>query len=722
MDDCFPFRPSARLLAVLATCRLATCLLATCLLAACLLASMAMADTGALDQPLAARIAALGEQGRFAPGAALVELRKLDTVARAAPLAVKADYLFHLGEVERGVGDTASAAALADELIATATAAGDKRALARGLLGKAATLSELKQLNQAHALIWQAETLAAASGDLALRIDSGVASGQAHAEAGDYPAALARIEEAVSLARQGGNGGGDSAGNGGGNGGGNGVGNGVGNSVGQIVALNALARLYDQIKEYDKGFATLAEAYALADRARAPGHVALLKNSEYGLAIDTGQRARAGAALRDGLEIERRIGAAPLVVNSLINLADLALKERQYAAAAGYAQDALSAAQDLGSPHRIAVARFNLGAAQLGLGRLADGKTSMDAALAVLARDGDLPALQSAWKEYGDALEAAGDAPAALAAYHRERDLSDALFKKQRQEAIWHLEEKFGAEKKARQIDKLHQENALKSAQIDNNRLQQKIWWLLAALLTVGAVVTAYLYRTVRRANAHLKRSNIELKHQSSHDPLTALYNRRYFQDTMSAHAAATPAPAAGSDSGALFLIDVDHFKHVNDAHGHGVGDQVLVMIAGQLREILRETDMIVRWGGEEFLAWLPDLKRSRLNEVAARLLAGISARPLLHQGAVIPVTVSIGYAPFPLAMPGAVDGAGPDWERTLHLVDMALYMAKSHGRNRAYGLSSIAGLDEAELAALDTGLERAWRDGTVDMAVVVGR
>ncbi|HEU5436052.1 MAG TPA: hypothetical protein VFU95_06510, partial [Telluria sp.] len=257
MDDCFPFRPSARLLAVLATCRLTTCRLTTCLLATCLLASMAMADAGALDQPLAARIAALGEQGRFAPGAALVELRKLDTVARAAPLAVKADYLFHLGEVERGVGDTASAAALADELIATATAAGDKRALARGLLGKAATLSELKQLNQAHALIWQAETLAAASGDLALRIDSGVASGQAHAEAGDYPAALARIEEAVSLARQGGNGGGDSAGNGGGNGGGNGVGNGVGNSVGQIVALNALARLYDQIKEYDKGFATL---------------------------------------------------------------------------------------------------------------------------------------------------------------------------------------------------------------------------------------------------------------------------------------------------------------------------------------------------------------------------------------------------------------------------------------------------------------------------------
>lgn len=647
---------------------------------------------------LAARIAVLGEQGRFDPVTARGALLSLEPAARAAPTAVKSDFLYQLSQVERGVGDTAAAARLADELIATATAAGDKAALARGLLSKAATLSELKQLRASHALLWQAEAMSAGSIDTGLRVEAGVASGQAHAEEGDFPTALARIESAVTLARQG------------------------NQRISQIVALNALARLYDQLKEYDKGFATLDEAYAIAGNAGVPGYVALLKNSEYGLAMDTGQRKRAVASLLAGLEIERKIGAAPLVVSSLVNLSDLALKDRDFGAAARYARDALDAAQTLGSPHREAVARFNLGSAQLGLGQLAEGKKSAAAALAVLEAEGDLPALQSIWREYGDALEGAGDAPAALAAYHRERDLSDALFKKQRQEAIWQLEEKFGAEKKARQIDKLNQENALKSAQIDNNRLQQKVWWLLATALTFGAIITAILYRNARRANAHLKRKNTELKHQSSHDPLTALYNRRYFQDAMSARAKAAashpPSPAAIEETGALFMIDVDHFKRVNDLHGHAIGDQVLVMIAGQLREILRETDMIVRWGGEEFLAWLPDLKRSRLNEVAARLLAGIAARPLIHQGALIPVTVSIGYAPFP--MPRA--GAGLGWERMLHLVDMALYMAKSHGRNRAYGLASIANADSAGLAALDAGLEQAWRDGAVDMAVVVGR
>ncbi len=672
------------------------------LLLACLLAPAAWAADPDAGLDLAARIAALGELGRFAPAQARTALRQLEGAARAAPAPVKHAFLFHLSQAERGTGDTRAALSLADELIASAESktAPDQAALARGLLSKATTLSELKQLKASHALVWRADrlatALATAGGQAALRVDTAVAGGQAHAQDGDYPAALAALVGAANLARQ------------------------TGQVIPQVVALNALARLYDQLKEYDKGFAALDEAYAVAAPAGVPGHVALLKNSEYGLAIDTDQRARAQRALLAGLALERKIGAAPLVANSLINLSDLALKDQRFAEAAGYARDAMQAAQNLGSAHRTAVARFNLGLALLGQHQAAlnaEGKRHADAAIAVLAAEGDLPATQSAWQEYADALEASGDAAGALRALRRERSLSNQLFQKERQEAIWNLEEKFGAEKKAREIASLHQENALKSAQIDNARLQQKVWWLLAAALTFGAILTAFLYRQVRRANAHLKRSNLELKHQSSRDPLTGLYNRRHFLEAMRLQAGRAALPG-NADSGALFLIDVDHFKHVNDAHGHGVGDQVLVMIASQLREILRETDMIVRWGGEEFLAWLPELKRSRLNEVAARLLAGISARPLLHQGAVIPVTVSIGYACFPL--PGA--GSALGWERLLHLVDMALYMAKSHGRNRAYGLAELGSADSATLDALDAGLEQAWRAGTVDMAVVVGR
>ncbi|MBF0806911.1 GGDEF domain-containing protein, partial [Streptococcus sp. 19428wA2_WM07] len=129
--------------------------------------------------------------------------------------------------------------------------------------------------------------------------------------------------------------------------------------------------------------------------------------------------------------------------------------------------------------------------------------------------------------------------------------------------------------------------------------------WLLALVLAMASVIVSLLYRKVRHANVQLKVKNQELKRQSSRDPLTALYNRRHFQEFMRSHAG-KPLPACGDADivGALFLLDVDHFKHINDRYGHAAGDLVLTTIAETLHEVLRETDMIVRWGGEEFLAF----------------------------------------------------------------------------------------------------------------------
>jgi diguanylate cyclase (GGDEF)-like protein len=165
----------------------------------------------------------------------------------------------------------------------------------------------------------------------------------------------------------------------------------------------------------------------------------------------------------------------------------------------------------------------------------------------------------------------------------------------------------------------------------------------------------------------------------------------------------------------AMFLLDVDHFKNINDTYGHGAGDAVLREIADALREILRETDMIVRWGGEEFLAFLPAVPRTGLDDVARRLLAGIPARTIDYQGTQLSVHVSIGFAPFPL-VPG---GATISWERAINIVDMALYLAKGHGRNRAYGVRGLAGLDAASMDEVEQDIEKAWRTGLVDLSIV---
>jgi diguanylate cyclase (GGDEF)-like protein len=153
-------------------------------------------------------------------------------------------------------------------------------------------------------------------------------------------------------------------------------------------------------------------------------------------------------------------------------------------------------------------------------------------------------------------------------------------------------------------------------------------------VFALSAVIVYFLYRKVRQANAQLEEKNLELKQQSARDPLTALYNRRHFQEFMRGHQEIAQRRQANEEMvSALYLLDVDHFKHINDTYGHGAGDAVLREISDALREILRETDMIVRWGGEEFLAFLPAVKRSSLDDVARRLLNGIPARSIDYQG-----------------------------------------------------------------------------------------
>jgi diguanylate cyclase (GGDEF)-like protein len=200
---------------------------------------------------------------------------------------------------------------------------------------------------------------------------------------------------------------------------------------------------------------------------------------------------------------------------------------------------------------------------------------------------------------------------------------------------------------------------------------------------------------------------------------LTGLYNRRHFQEYMRAspQAAAAAHAETAEQCGALFLLDVDHFKHINDSYGHAAGDAVLTAISGSLREILRETDMIVRWGGEEFLAFLPTIPRTGLDEVAQRILSGISAVQIVHGGHTISVNVSIGFAPFPLTCGALV----LPWERAVNMVDMALYLAKSHGRNRAYGLQGFSDPAQVCLEEIEKNLEGAWRAGKVKLSVVVG-
>ena len=169
-------------------------------------------------------------------------------------------------------------------------------------------------------------------------------------------------------------------------------------------------------------------------------------------------------------------------------------------------------------------------------------------------------------------------------------------------------------------------------------------------------------------------------------DGLTGLPNKRAVTDALKrtfAQATMTKAPLA------LLLLDLDHFKQVNDQYGHAAGDQVLAGVGAALRSMLRARDFAGRNGGEEFAVLLPDTDIAAALEIAERVRATIAEVTL--PGTDVPVTVSVGVAGFP--------GHASTLERFERLADAALYVAKRQGRNRV----ELASLD-AELASADAG------------------
>ncbi len=167
-----------------------------------------------------------------------------------------------------------------------------------------------------------------------------------------------------------------------------------------------------------------------------------------------------------------------------------------------------------------------------------------------------------------------------------------------------------------------------------------------------------------------LRRRNAELDRVSRIDMLTNIYNRRHLDEHL--RRAISGARRHGRTVGVL-LVDIDHFKDVNDQHGHLAGDAVLKEVAARLQGAIRTEDALGRWGGEEFIAVLTDTPGEAIGVLAERMRQAIASTPfVLDDGTRIRVTVSIGHT-----------AGTEDAEVLVHRSDDALYVAKEAGRNQ---------------------------------------
>jgi diguanylate cyclase (GGDEF)-like protein len=200
---------------------------------------------------------------------------------------------------------------------------------------------------------------------------------------------------------------------------------------------------------------------------------------------------------------------------------------------------------------------------------------------------------------------------------------------------------------------------------------------------------------SLRWHSLELQRKNLELQEISFTDALTGVWNRRYLEEILTGEAGQVLRNYERAHGSSLhktdhrdlifIMVDMDFFKEVNDQHGHPAGDRLLQLVADRLSSVVRKSDVLVRWGGEEFLIMSRSTDPSGIPAFCSRVLEVIAREPFdLGHGIEVRKTCSIGWAPYPWSR-AAYDAICA--EEVIILADVALYRAKACGRNQGIGI-----------------------------------
>jgi diguanylate cyclase (GGDEF)-like protein len=420
------------------------------------------------------------------------------------------------------------------------------------------------------------------------------------------------------------------------------------------------------------------------------------------------------AAFEQALATAMRAGLLGMEAAIRGNIADYYLIRHDYVRAEQESRKALVVSDKVNDQNVMQMARANLGFALMGQGRFAEGLPYVDGVIADM-RKGKLTAdLEAMLDEKGRMLERAGQYQQALTIVREQQALQQQSARVARDRAIAALQEEFDAHRRSQQIVLLQRENKVKDAELRNRRTVQFATTFAAVLTVLAGAVVYVMYRRAARSNARLKELNAQLEFGSTHDALTGLHNRRSLTNRMAGRiqdgrAERRDSARNGARDGVdcFVLMDIDHFKSINDRWGHGVGDAVLVDVARRLAAAVRDTDMVVRWGGEEFMVFAPAMDPGRVAGMAARLLEAVGAAPVDGGSCPIPVTLTAGIValrPLP--------GEAFDWQCAVRLADWALYEGKTQGRNQARIVTRLCASAATVMAALE-------RDGAGDGAAV---
>jgi diguanylate cyclase (GGDEF)-like protein len=466
-----------------------------------------------------------------------------------------------------------------------------------------------------------------------------------------------------------------------------------------LHALLWLSRIYTNTDNYDRASEEIESARTLALSLGDEAALCEVEIRASDIADRKGNRSAERSASLAALEHAKLSGSDKWLARAAVNLSDSYLKSHDYAESLKYSKQALPIANEVLTAGETTIASFNEGLAYIGLGEIKAGEKLAEGAIAEAVAGDNLLAAQDLLREYANALEHAGYLMMAIQVYHRYDEMGSKIMTGARQRAFLELSAKFDDERRARELELLRRDNALKAAEMRTQTLRQQ--FILAGALFVACICAALVWAFVR-----VRKANDRLRFNSERDALTGLRNRRYFNEHVLSVEGAHPV------GGCVLLADLDHFKRINDTQGHPAGDAVLATVSHRLSAALRESDKLVRWGGEEFLAVLDPITPEQADRTVERLLHAVRRDPVLWNGQAIKCTISIGYACFPMA--------GSDMEISLEsaigLIDKALYEAKRRGRNRACLIRAVSAQNKQELTILCDDFESAAADRRIQL------
>ncbi|MDT8449671.1 MAG: tetratricopeptide repeat-containing diguanylate cyclase [Wenzhouxiangellaceae bacterium] len=438
---------------------------------------------------------------------------------------------------------------------------------------------------------------------------------------------------------------------------------------------NALAVAHTFAENYPRARQYYERALELARRAGdAAMEASVLGNLPLVIAELEGPDA-ALQAHRRALAVAERHGAEPLVAQQLANICSVLVQIGRLDEAASTCPRALQRTTELGLRRLAAGARMSLGDLHAARGRHARAHSLYQEVLESVR--GEIASVEEpVLEKLVTVHEAMGNPAAALESLRELVDFRQRRRENQRQSLIDELEVRYQVEQQEDQIELLRLDAQLQSARLARRNLMLVSAAVALALVTLLALVSWRAYRTKSRMERELSERNRELEEAvrtigrlAREDELTGLLNRRAFLERAGEELRRrqrTGRPLT------IAMGDIDRFKQLNDRFGHAVGDEVLRSVAEKMRRLLRDLDIVCRWGGEEFLVLFPDTSPDQAIAVLDRLRRGFSGKSLNTPAGTFHITLTFGITQVADDVPGAIERA-----------DQAMYRGKQQGRDR---------------------------------------